>query len=151
MPAPQSARAHPRPQVHQGDGTAALLAGRPGARVLDVHAARNFPARKSAADVDIALPDGAGDEEYLAALAAALPRALSDFGPVDLVLCVDVTPQRRRRRRRRRLASSPLCPARAARRRRLVLTRPRPPPARARSGTTRGWMCTLTTRSGGWR
>jgi len=71
--------------VHQGDGTAELLADRPDVLSFSVHAERNFPARKAAGDIDIALPDGTGDAGYLDALAAALPAALDRFHP-DLVL-----------------------------------------------------------------
>lgn len=35
--------------------------------------------------LDVGLPDGTGDAEYLAAVSEALPRALSEFRP-DLVL-----------------------------------------------------------------
>lgn len=71
--------------VHQGDGTAELMAHRPDILTFSVHAERNFPARKARGDHDIALPDATGDEAYLAALAANLPAALKTFGP-DLIL-----------------------------------------------------------------
>ena len=41
--------------------------------------------RKARSDLDIPLPDGTGDEEYLATLAAHLPHLLADFAP-DIVL-----------------------------------------------------------------
>jgi acetoin utilization deacetylase AcuC-like enzyme len=71
--------------VHQGDGTAQLMAGRSDVFTLSVHAERNFPARKASSSLDIALPDGTGDDAYLAALADVLPRVLDDFAP-DLIL-----------------------------------------------------------------
>lgn len=58
--------------VHQGDGTAEILADEPHAFTFSMHGARNYPVRKVASDWDIALPDGTGDELYLAELAAAL-------------------------------------------------------------------------------
>jgi acetoin utilization deacetylase AcuC-like enzyme len=58
--------------VHQGDGTAAIFAGDPSAFTISLHGARNFPFRKAASDLDIALADGCGDDEYLAALDDAL-------------------------------------------------------------------------------
>jgi len=58
--------------VHQGDGTAAIFAGDPTVFTISLHGARNFPFRKAASDLDIALPDGCGDAEYLAALDRAL-------------------------------------------------------------------------------
>lgn len=71
--------------VHQGDGTAALTAGRDDIFTLSVHADKNFPVRKVASSLDIALPDGMGDADYLAVLADHLPRVLDGFAP-DLVL-----------------------------------------------------------------
>ena len=71
--------------VHQGDGTAALMAGRPDVFTLSLHAERNFPARKAQSTLDVPLPDGMEDAAYLATLAAVLPRALDGFAP-DLLL-----------------------------------------------------------------
>ena len=71
--------------VHQGDGTAALTAGRDDIFTLSIHAEKNFPARKARSTVDVGLPDGTGDKEYLAALAEVLPGALDDFRP-ELIL-----------------------------------------------------------------
>jgi acetoin utilization deacetylase AcuC-like enzyme len=58
--------------VHQGDGSAAIFAGDPTVFTLSLHAARNFPFRKAASDLDVALPDDCGDEAYLDALDGAL-------------------------------------------------------------------------------
>ncbi len=58
--------------VHQGNGTAAIFGDDPTVFTLSLHGARNFPARKEASDLDVELPDGCGDAEYLAALDAAL-------------------------------------------------------------------------------
>jgi hypothetical protein len=38
---------------------------------MSIHGARNFPLRKVSGSLDVGLDDGTGDEEYLAALAAA--------------------------------------------------------------------------------
>ncbi len=70
--------------VHQGDGNAALLASRPDVYVVSVHGAKNFPFRKIASDLDIALPDGTEDRAYLHAVVDALD-ALAAFRP-ELVL-----------------------------------------------------------------
>lgn len=61
--------------VHQGDGTAHCLADEPRAFTLSIHGERNFPLRKVPSDLDIGLPDGTGDEDYLGALDSALNRA----------------------------------------------------------------------------
>ena len=58
--------------VHQGDGTAAIFAGDPSVFTISLHGAKNFPFRKAASDLDVALPDGCGDAEYLRALDGAL-------------------------------------------------------------------------------
>ena len=71
--------------VHQGDGTAVILAGREDVATLSVHAEKNFPVRKARSTMDVALPDGTGDEEYLAALVPALDAMIDQFRP-DLIL-----------------------------------------------------------------
>ncbi|WP_347270050.1 histone deacetylase family protein [Rhizorhabdus histidinilytica] len=71
--------------VHQGDGTAVLTAGRPDIFTFSIHSERNFPARKARSSFDLGLPDATGDADYLAALAAHLPAAIDIFAP-DLIL-----------------------------------------------------------------
>lgn len=71
--------------VHQGDGTASLTAGRDDIFTLSLHAEKNFPVRKARSSKDIALPDGTDDAGYLAALSSALPEAVDAFWP-DMVL-----------------------------------------------------------------
>lgn len=71
--------------VHQGDGTARLLAAEPRAFTFSMHAARNFPARKAISDEDIALETGMADADYLQVLNQALPRLLEQVRP-DLVI-----------------------------------------------------------------
>jgi acetoin utilization deacetylase AcuC-like enzyme len=71
--------------VHQGDGTAAILADTPEAFTFSMHGAKNFPFRKARSDLDIELPDGTGDEAYLAALRAGLANLFARFTP-DLVI-----------------------------------------------------------------
>lgn len=69
--------------VHQGDGTALLLAGEPRALTLSLHGRNNFPFRKQQSTIDVELADGTGDDEYLMALDCVLPR-VADFVP-DMV------------------------------------------------------------------
>lgn len=71
--------------VHQGDGTAVMLAGRTDAFTFSMHAAKNFPVRKAASSRDVELPDGTEDDEYLGVLSRELPPLLDAFAP-DLVL-----------------------------------------------------------------
>jgi acetoin utilization deacetylase AcuC-like enzyme len=58
--------------VHQGNGTAAIFRDDPTVFTLSLHGAKNFPFRKEASDLDVDLPDGCGDDDYLAALDEAL-------------------------------------------------------------------------------
>jgi len=58
--------------VHQSDGTASIFAADPGVFTLSLHGEKNFPFRKAASDLDVGLPDGCGDADYLAALDTAL-------------------------------------------------------------------------------
>jgi acetoin utilization deacetylase AcuC-like enzyme len=71
--------------VHQGDGTAQILAGDDSVFTLSLHGERNFPFRKQASDLDIGLPDGTGDDEYLAALDRALAQLEERFAPQALI------------------------------------------------------------------
>lgn len=70
--------------VHQGDGNAAILSDVPDVLVLSLHGALNFPFAKMQSDIDVALPDGTTDADYLAALDPALERVAA-FRP-DLIL-----------------------------------------------------------------
>ena len=65
--------------VHQGDGTAALTAGRPGIATYSIHAEKNFPARKARSTLDVPLPDGTGDRVYLETLEATLAPMLDSY------------------------------------------------------------------------
>ena len=58
--------------VHQGNGTAAILRDDASVFTLSLHGARNFPFRKEASDLDVELPDGCTDAAYLQALDEAL-------------------------------------------------------------------------------
>jgi len=70
--------------VHQGDGTAALFAGDETVLTVSLHGALNFPFHKQQSRIDIALPDGAADDEYLSHLRAVLP-PVADFRPEVLL------------------------------------------------------------------
>jgi len=70
--------------VHQGNGTAAIFRGEPAVFTFSLHGAKNFPFRKETSDLDVTFDDGAGDDEYLAALDAHLPSVLDGHAP-DIV------------------------------------------------------------------
>jgi acetoin utilization deacetylase AcuC-like enzyme len=67
--------------VHQGDGTAAIFRDDPRVFTMSLHGATNFPFRKETGDLDVTFPDGARDDEYLAALAMHLPDVLDGSEP----------------------------------------------------------------------
>ncbi|MFC4426063.1 histone deacetylase [Deinococcus navajonensis] len=71
--------------VHQGNGTAALLAGEARAFTLSIHGERNYPFRKERSSLDLGLADGVTDSEYLEVLRARALPALEAFRP-DLLL-----------------------------------------------------------------
>lgn len=67
--------------VHQGNGTAAIFAEEPDVFTFSIHGANNYPRLKVPGTLDIDLPDGTGDDEYLSALAPAVSRILAEFQP----------------------------------------------------------------------
>ena len=71
--------------VHQGDGTAAILAGDPELFTCSIHCEKNFPTRKSRSDLDVGLPVGLEDDGYLAVVEETLADLLRQLQP-DLVL-----------------------------------------------------------------
>ncbi len=73
--------------VHQGNGTAAIFRDDPTVFTLSLHGAGNYPFHKEASDLDVELPDGCGDADYLDALARALVAALA-AAAADLVVVV---------------------------------------------------------------
>lgn len=71
--------------VHQGDGTAAAFQREPRVFTFSMHCEANFPSRKVPGDLDVELPAGMDDEEYLKRLASVLPDLIRRVDP-DLVL-----------------------------------------------------------------
>jgi acetoin utilization deacetylase AcuC-like enzyme len=69
--------------VHQGDGTAEIFKDDPEVFTLSMHGESNFPFRKKQSSLDVPLPDGVEDEEYLHRLDEVLPAAFG-FRP-DIV------------------------------------------------------------------
>jgi acetoin utilization deacetylase AcuC-like enzyme len=71
--------------VHQGNGTASIFRDDSSVFTFSIHGAGNYPLRKEHSTLDIELPDGCGDEDYLDMLDRSLPGALAEHEP-DLVL-----------------------------------------------------------------
>lgn len=67
--------------VHQGNGTASIFQQEQQVFTFSMHGAHNYPFHKEKSDMDIALPDGVTDEQYLDILANTLPRLLYEFKP----------------------------------------------------------------------
>ncbi len=71
--------------VHQGNGTASILAGDPTTFTFSIHGAKNFPYHKERGDLDIELEDGSDDAHYLEMLEEGVWRALALAG-ADLAI-----------------------------------------------------------------
>ena len=80
--------------VHQGNGTAAIFRADPTVFTFSIHGERNFPFRKERGSLDVELPDGAGDEVFLAALELNVPRVLEDFEPELAIYLAGADPWR---------------------------------------------------------
>ncbi|MEA5570340.1 histone deacetylase [Calothrix sp. UHCC 0171] len=70
--------------VHQGDGTAFIFQGDDSVFTFSMHCEVNFPGTKQQSDLDVALPIGMEDDEYLQTLAKYLPDLLTEVKP-DLI------------------------------------------------------------------
>ena len=73
--------------VHQGEGTANLTRDDSTIFTFSIHGAKNFPFRKHDSDLDIGLPDGTTDADYLHIFETGLLQALS-LAHADLVLYI---------------------------------------------------------------
>ena len=62
--------------VHQGNGTAAIVRGDDRVFTFSIHGAKNYPFHKEKSDLDAPLPDGASDDAFLLALGERLERVL---------------------------------------------------------------------------
>jgi acetoin utilization deacetylase AcuC-like enzyme len=65
--------------VHQGNGTASILQNDATIFTLSIHGENNFPFKKEVSDLDLGLPDGCNDTNYLKALAECLDQLDSRF------------------------------------------------------------------------
>jgi acetoin utilization deacetylase AcuC-like enzyme len=71
--------------VHQGNANAEIFADDADTFTFSMHGAGNYPLYKKTSSIDIELPRGTGDAEFLTALDSVLPGMLDRFCP-DLVL-----------------------------------------------------------------
>jgi acetoin utilization deacetylase AcuC-like enzyme len=70
--------------VHQGNGTATIFADDEDTFTFSIHGANNYPLFKARSTVDIELPDGTADDEYLNVLNRHLPAIFEATDP-DIV------------------------------------------------------------------
>jgi acetoin utilization deacetylase AcuC-like enzyme len=71
--------------VHQGNGTASILENIPEAFTFSMHGKNNFPHKKERSDLDIELPDGTQDQEYIRLLKDAIEMLIEKAKP-DFIL-----------------------------------------------------------------
>jgi acetoin utilization deacetylase AcuC-like enzyme len=80
--------------VHQGNGTAVIFRGDPSVFTLSIHQEHNYPFPKPHSTMDVDLPDGIGDADYLAILERHLHRAFEHFAPQILFYVAGADPFR---------------------------------------------------------
>ena len=73
--------------VHQGNGTAAIFRDDASVFSFSVHGRSNFPFHKEESTLDIGLPDGAGDREFLGAIASGITAAFRS-GSYDIAFYI---------------------------------------------------------------
>ncbi len=78
--------------VHQGNGTAAILQNDDSIFTLSMHGENNFPFKKEQSDLDVGLADGCNDEVYLHSLSAALDQLDSRFKADCLIFLAGADP-----------------------------------------------------------
>jgi acetoin utilization deacetylase AcuC-like enzyme len=78
--------------VHQGNGTAAILARDESVFTFSLHAEHNYPFKKEHSDLDVALPDGTADAEYHVALRHALAELFERFSPQLIIYLAGADP-----------------------------------------------------------
>jgi acetoin utilization deacetylase AcuC-like enzyme len=78
--------------VHQGNGTASILAHDESVFTLSLHGEHNYPFKKEISDLDVALPDGTRDAAYLCALSDALTQLFRRFAPQLIIYLAGADP-----------------------------------------------------------
>lgn len=94
--------------VHQGNGTAHIFRDDPSVFTLSLHGEKNFPFRKEASDLDVGLPDGCADQDYLVALDEALQTLALRMTPDLVVYLAGADPFERDRLGRLKLTANGL-------------------------------------------
>ena len=92
--------------VHQGNGTAAILGKESSCFTLSLHGEKNFPFRKESSHLDIGLEDGLGDQDYLQTLHRALESLEAQFNPELIIYLAGADPHEGDRLGRLKLSMS---------------------------------------------
>jgi acetoin utilization deacetylase AcuC-like enzyme len=80
--------------VHHGNGTAAIFAEDPSVFTLSIHQFHNYPSEKPPSSVDIDLPDGTGDADYLERLGKGCRDGLRRHQPQLVMYVAGADPYR---------------------------------------------------------
>ena len=67
--------------VHQGNGTAEIFQNNPNVFTFSVHGQTNYPFKKEVSDLDIGLPNGTADDEYLKISNEYVPKLIAQQKP----------------------------------------------------------------------
>lgn len=67
--------------VHQGNGTASIFHGDANVKTISFHQRDNYPYEKPPSTIDVHLPDGVGDAEYLPELQEVCSLAIPGYRP----------------------------------------------------------------------
>lgn len=78
--------------VHQGNGTARIFQTDNSVFTMSLHGDKNFPFSKEDSDLDVPLPDGCSDAEYLTALEVALDEMDHRFKPGLVIFLAGADP-----------------------------------------------------------
>jgi acetoin utilization deacetylase AcuC-like enzyme len=65
--------------VHQGNGTAFIFSNDANVFTFSIHGEKNFPFHKEQSSLDIVLPDGSGDQDFLDALERGVATSMANF------------------------------------------------------------------------
>ncbi len=80
--------------VHQGNGTASIFAKDDSVFTLSIQQENNYPSPKPPSDLDLNLPDGITDADYLAILEQGIQQAFTEFHPEVVFYIAGADPYR---------------------------------------------------------
>jgi acetoin utilization deacetylase AcuC-like enzyme len=92
--------------VHQGNGTAAILQNDDSIFTLSIHGENNFPFQKEISDLDLGLDDDCDDQEYLTALSHSLDQLQNCFRPDFIIYLAGADPHEEDRLGRLKISKS---------------------------------------------